>query len=244
MIVSKNPDIVRVARHFMQPVYAILKEQGSEQARKGDTMNCEYCGSELKAGMTHCAACDAAVDLKKDRTAGVWFYMFPAFFLLTFFVGVVCYEQETVLGKIGFVLFMLSLLVNPVVSILFCRPQNMKRLFVSGAIIKYAMLLPYLLCLIAAGLSGLLTFLSFIPVPFMITFLIMGPLGMLICFLISCVISWFGASYVISFCVAARNAGYMSAKECTIHILLQLLCVTSFVDIIILTVRYRGYKKT
>ena len=195
--------------------------------------------------MKRCAACDATVGLKNDRTAGVWFYIFPALFLLVFLVETVGNEspQETPLDKFIGVLLVLSLLVNLIVSILFCRPQNMRRLFVSGAIIKYAMILPYLLSLLARVLMGLMTFLSFVPVPFMITFLIMGPLGMLIFFLISCVISWFGASYVISFCIAAKKAGYMSAKECVTHILLQLFCVTSFVDIIILTVRYRGYTR-
>lgn len=128
-------------------------------------------------------------------------------------------------------------IANFVVSIKCCRPGNRIVLLNAAVLIKYA-LIPFFI--LNGLLSLFLLFCTIIPHPI---FIFVGPVG----FLALSVLGWFvmvlGAPVTISYlCVSAKEKQRHKGMV-IIHSLLQFFLVFDVIDVMVLTLKERRWKK-
>lgn len=170
-----------------------------------------------------------------------YIYVISLIYVLSIYlVPVIAFTLISMDIKIADNLFWLPVIIGIVIfvaSIKCCKPGNRIVLLNAAVLIKYG-LIPFFI--INQCLSVILLLFTFIPVPFMI---FVGPTG----FLILSVVGWFvlalGAPVTISYlCVTAKEK-LRSKGMVVLHSLLQYFFVADVIDLMILTLKERKWKK-
>lgn len=128
-------------------------------------------------------------------------------------------------------------IVNCIVSIKCCRPGNRIVLLNATVLIKYA-LIPFFI--FNGCVSIILLLFTFVPVPFMI---FVGPAG----FILLSVVGWFvlvsGAPITISYLRVSAKEKLRPKAMVILHSLLQFFFVVDVIDVMVLTLKERKWKK-
>lgn len=155
-------------------------------------------------------------------------YLFPVFFLIG--------EEDSGVSCLVYLPVILGV-VNIIVSVLFCKPENRMMMLNAAVLVKYS-LIPFF---IVGGLMvGASLLLSFIPVPFMI---FAGPVIAGIASFIGWLAVAFGASYTISYLCLSFRAGMHSKSKVVVYSILQFFFTLDVIDVMILSRKEGKWKK-
>lgn len=167
------------------------------------------------------------------------FYIFPLLYVISFYLVPALYiiVQESPIASYILCLPIIFGVVNIVVSVKFCKPENRIMLLTAAVLVKYAMI-PFF---IVGGLAVLLSFLvSFIPVPFMI---FLGPVLAMTGAIVGWLVLAFGSPYTISYLCLASKVNIRSKFVIAIHIILQFFFTLDVIDVMFLTLKEHKWKK-
>lgn len=167
------------------------------------------------------------------------FYIFPlmyvvSLYLFPFFsyIG----QKSSVLSYSVYLPIVFGIL-NIVVSIVFCKPENRIMMLNAAVLVKYTMI-PFF---VIGGIVVILSFfLSFIPVPFMI---FLGPMIATIGVVGGWIILVFESPYVISYLHLSSKTKIRPSFMTILHILLQFFFLIDVLDVMFLTLREGKWKK-
>lgn len=155
-------------------------------------------------------------------------YLLPVFFVMM---------EESSLASYLVYLPLVFGVINIIVSITFCKPENRIILFHSTVLVKYT-LIPFF---IIGGMILTASFLiSFIPVPFMI---FIGPVVTVLGSVIGWLVLAFGAPYAIAYLRLSAKAGVRTKAAVVLHIILQFFFTLDVIDVMILTLKERRWQK-
>ena len=167
------------------------------------------------------------------------FYIFPILYVMSAYLLPVFFligEEDSGVSCLVYLPVILGV-VNIIVSILFCKPENRMMMLNAAVLVKYS-LIPFFIVggfMVCASLL-----LSFIPVPFMI---FAGPMMAGIASFIGWLIVAFGAPYVISYLRLSSGAGMHSKSMVVIHSILQFFFTLDVIDVMILSRKEGKWKK-
>lgn len=167
------------------------------------------------------------------------FYLFPvmyvaSLYLLPFFVSL---GQKV--GGLSYLVYLPIVfgILNIIVSIVFCKPENRIMMLNATVLVKYTMI-PFF---IIGGFMVLVCFLfSFIPVPFMI---FLGPTMAILGLITGWFILVFEAPYVISYLHLSSKVKFRPTIMTVLHIVLQFFFGIDVIDVMFLTLTERRWKK-
>lgn len=156
-------------------------------------------------------------------------YLFPVFFLFGGANSILSYfvYSPMVFG-----------VVNIIVSIRFCRPEN-RRMMLNAAMLVKCALIPFFL--VGGILEIVSLLLSFIPVPFMI---FLGPTVALMGAIVGWIFVIFGAPYVVSYLYLSFKENMRSGTMAVFHSILQLFFTLDVIDVLVLFYKEHKWEKT
>lgn len=166
------------------------------------------------------------------------FYLCPIFYVLSVYLMPLFASMQE--GSILFYFIFLPFIfgvVNIIAAIKFCKLENRNMMFNATVLVKYATI-PFF---IVGGLIVAASFLlSFIPVPFMI---FLGPMVALAGIFVGWLILALEAPYAISYFRLSKKAKVYSCVMVVIHTILQFFFTLDVIDVMILTIKERKWKK-
>lgn len=167
------------------------------------------------------------------------FYIFPFLYVVSIYFFPFLLQFKADNSILSYLLFLPLVfgIVNIIVSVKFCKPENRMILLNSTVLMKYA-LIPFFLfggCLVVLCLC-----LSLIPVPFMI---FLGPAATFLCLVIGWLILAFEAPYAISYLCASSKTNVWPKALIVIHSILQFFFTVDVIDVMVLTLREKKWIK-
>lgn len=167
------------------------------------------------------------------------FYIFPLLYVISFYVVPVLFAivQETPIASYILYVPIIFGVLNIIVSVKFCKPENRIMLLNAAVLVKYAMIPFFIIGSLVVILSLLV---SFIPVPFMI---FLGPALTIAEVIVGWLVLAFGAPYTICYLYLDSKVHIRSKFMIAIHIILQFFFTLDVIDVMILTLRERRWKK-
>lgn len=166
------------------------------------------------------------------------FYIFPLLYVISIYIYLFSVVEDIGVAQsfAGYLPIVFGI-VNIVVSILYCKPQNRILMLNAAVFVKFA-LIPFF---IVGGLAVFMSFfLSFIPVPFMI---FVGPMLGLMGIFVGWVILVLESPYVISYLRLSSKAKLRSKGMVILHSILQFFFTVDVFDVMVLAIREGKWKK-
>lgn len=167
------------------------------------------------------------------------FYIFPILYVLSVYllpVFILMMQAKNMLSYLIYLPIVCGVL-NIIVSIKFCKPENRYMMFHATVLVKYAMI-PFFI------LGGLLVMasllLSFIPVPFMI---FLGPTVAVMGIIIGWLVLAFEAPYAISYLRLSAKAKTCSKVMAVLHSIFQFFFTLDVIDVMVLTMKERKWRR-
>lgn len=183
---------------------------------------------------------DLSVVEEKEQQKGFhFFYLFPimyvlSLYLLPFFLNM--WQKGSVLSYLTYLPILFAIL-NIVVSIVFCKPENRIMMLNAAVLVKYTMI-PFF---VIGGFILLVCLLfTFIPVPFMI---FVGPTVAIMGMIMGWLILAFEAPYVIAYLHLSQKAKIRPSVLAIIHTIFQFFFMIDVVDVMFLALREKKWKK-
>lgn len=167
------------------------------------------------------------------------FYIFPLLYVISVYLLPVCLftSEEYPFASYLMCLPLVFGILNIIVSVKFCKPENRILIFNSTILVKYA-LIPFF---VIGGMILTASFLlSFIPVPFMI---FVGPVITALGAVIGWLVLIFEAPYAIAYLRLSATAGVYTKPAVILHSILQFFFTLDVIDIMFLTFKERRWKK-
>ncbi|MFQ9514411.1 MAG: hypothetical protein ACLRZ9_01150 [Eubacterium sp.] len=167
------------------------------------------------------------------------FYIFPLLYVLSVYLLPVFFsiaEEDSIVSYMMYLPIVFGVL-NIIVSVKFCKPENRNMMLNASVLVKYA-LIPFF---IVGGFTLLAAlFLAFIPVPFMIflgpTIAAMGAAG-------GWLIVAFGSPYVIAYLRLSSKTNMKVKAIVIIHCILQFFFTLDVIDVMYLALKEGKWKK-
>ncbi len=166
------------------------------------------------------------------------FYLFPLFYVLSVYLCPVLLLWAEPIGLFLLILPLVLGVVNIVVAVMFCKPENRLRMLHATVLIKYSMI-PFF---VLGGMFLVLIFLmSFIPVPIPV-FLFAIPSAAIGAF-----VGWLmlalGSPYAISYLYLSGKANIRSKFAVVVHCILQFFFTADVIDVMVLTFKEGKWRK-
>lgn len=161
------------------------------------------------------------------------FYIFPILYVLSIYAAtlpLIVSNDGSFPGIPLYVPFLFAV-VNPIVSIIYCRPGNRDMLFDAVIFMKFTLIPLYTIGGIILWGKGLMMSILFIPIPMATT---MGPIIIIIGVIISWLFLAFQVPYTIAYLRLTSKDKIRPAKQGVIHALLQFIFVIDVIDVVVL----------
>lgn len=166
------------------------------------------------------------------------FYIAPLLYIVSVYLFAFMLMQGTDLPFFNSIYVpLVSGVLNIIVSVVFCKPQNRMMMLNAAVLVKFA-LIPFF---VVGGILVFMSFvLSFIPVPFMI---FVGPLLGAMGLIVGWAVLAFGSPYVISYLHLSSKAGIRPSGMVALHGIAQFFFTLDVIDVMILAWRERKWRK-
>lgn len=175
----------------------------------------------------------------KQRNGFQPFYIFPLLYIASFYLVPVVFSIVQEGSGIPCILCLPIVfgMLNIIVSVKFCKPENRIMLLNATVLVKYAMI-PFF---IIGGLIVVVSLLMvFIPVPFMI---FLGPMTAVMEAIVGWLILAFASPYTICYLYLDSKVNIRSKFMTAIHIILQFFFTLDVIDVMYLTLKEHKWKK-
>lgn len=166
-------------------------------------------------------------------------YIFPLLYVLSIYL-LPAYLSIKIEGvDLTFLLFLPFAfgVLNIIAAVKFCRPENRIIMLNATVLVKYA-LIPFFI--IGSFIAVVAFFLSFIPVPFMIS---LGPAFVIFGNVYGWFVLAFEAPYTISYLRLSFKSDTLSKVMLIVHVILQFFFFVDVIDVMFLTLKARKWKK-
>lgn len=167
------------------------------------------------------------------------FYIFPLMYIASFYLVPILFSivQEGPAKTYILYLPIVFGVLNIIVSVKFCKPENRMMLLNAAVLVKYTMI-PFF---IIGGMGVIVSFLmAFIPVPFMI---FLGPMAAVMGVIVGWLILAFASPYTICYLYLASKINIRSRFMIAIHVILQFFFTLDVIDVMVLTLKEHKWKK-
>lgn len=176
--------------------------------------------------------------MKKDSKIRL-FYIFPLLYVISVYLLPVFFVLSVEFSDASYLVFVPVVfgVVNIIVSVIFCKPENRITLFNSTVLVKYA-LIPFFV--IGGMILAAAFLLSFIPVPFMI---FVGPFITITGALTGWLVLAFESPYAIAYLRLSAKEGVYTKGVTMLHTILQFFFTLDVIDIMCLTFKEHRWIK-
>ena len=177
----------------------------------------------------------------KENSKIQLFYIFPLLYVISIYLFPVCFY----VGEEHFIAYCLACLpivsgvMNIIVSVKFCKPENRIMMFNSMVLVKYALIPFFIIGGMVLAASSLISFAA-IHIPILI---FAGPIIIAIGSVIGWLVLAFESPYAIACLRLSAKAGVYTTVAAILHIILQFFFTLDVIDIMFLTFKERRWKK-
>lgn len=178
------------------------------------------------------------MQMPKKKKGFCLLYIFPLLYVVSIYFFVFCFMKnpDSALSYMIYLPLVFGVL-NIIVSIVFCKPENRIRMLNAAMLVKCALIPLFVVGGVLVFMSFLL---SFIPVPFMI---FLGPLLGIMGIVVGWGILVLESPYAISYLHLSSKAKIRSKGMAVFHCILQFFFTLDVIDVMVLSFKEGKWRK-